>query len=213
MENIRRSDDGYVNLSDRLPQFKEAGGAESLDLSRIDDGTGILNTLRQNNAGYHKNCYMPYNSQHLLRYQNQQNKRDSNPLSSPVSRKRCKVYIGEAVCFFCNQKDSRENLCAVGEYRSGSKSNLDHVVSLTESWKDLALQLGELDVHAKLSVGDVRSSEIFYHKLHYTQFRNRHRASLAKLEKNNSVSLLQCYAMKQLLQYMYQIPTEKIHHN
>ena len=69
----------------------------------------------------------------------------------------------------------------------------------------MALQLGELDVHAKLSVADVRFSKIFYHKLHYTQFRNRHRASLAKLEKNNSVSLLQCYAMKQLSQYMYQI--------
>ena len=66
-----------------------------------------------------------------------------------MSRKRYKVYIGEAVCLFCNQKDSRENFCAAGEYRSGSKSNLDHVVSLTESWKDMALQLGELDVTCK----------------------------------------------------------------
>ena len=70
-DKLRCSDDGYIKLADRLPKFKEAGGAELLDLSRINDGTGILNTLRKNNALYHKDCFTLYNPQHLLRCQNQ----------------------------------------------------------------------------------------------------------------------------------------------
>ena len=44
----------------------------------------------------------------------------------------------------------------------------------------MALAIGNLDVHAKLCVGDVRSNEIFYHKNHLSQFHNRYRASQAK---------------------------------
>ena len=50
----------------------------------------------------------------------------------------------------------------------------------------MAVQLSELDVHAKLCYGDVRASEIYYHKTTcHMQFRNRYR-SLQQQEKNTS---------------------------
>ena len=51
---------------------------------------------------------------------------------------------------------------------------------LTEPWREMALAIGDLDIHAKLCVGDVHSNEIFYHKNHPSQFYNRYRALQAK---------------------------------
>ena len=67
------------------------------------------------------------------------------------------------------QKLSSEK-CYAGEFHSGSNANNQHVQKLTESWREMALATGNLDVHAKLCVGDVRSNEIFYHKNHLSQF-------------------------------------------
>ena len=87
--------------------------------------------------------------------------------------------IGTAVCLFCNQADKKENLCPAGEKHSSALvPNVEHVTKLTQTWKNMALQLGELDIHSKLSIGDVRSNELYYHKLHLTQFHNRYQAFL-----------------------------------
>ena len=77
-------------------------------------------------------------------------------------------------------KDSTENLCATGEFHYGSSTNNQHVQKLAESWSEMALEISDLDVHAKLCVRDVRSNEIFYHKNLFSQFHNRYRASQAK---------------------------------
>ena len=74
--------------------------------------------------------------------------------------------------FFCGERVSRENLCAVGDFHSGSSKNIQHVQKLTESWREMALAIGDLDVHTKC-VCDVRSNEIFYHKNHLSHFHNR----------------------------------------
>ena len=68
----------------------------------------------------------------------------------------------------------------------------------------MALHLGELDVLAKICIGG-----IFYHKLHYTNFCNRYRASLAKVKQSND-SLKRCFVMNQLIQYMYVISSTLI---
>ena len=73
------------------------------------------------------------------------------------------------------ERDSTENLCVAGEFHSGSSTNNQHVQKLTESWSEMALAIGNLDVHAKLCVGDVRSNEIFDHKNHLSQFHSRYR--------------------------------------
>ena len=69
-------------------------------------------------------------------------------------------------------------MIAAGKYHSGSSNpNTKHVESLMEKWKQVAMQLVELDDHAKLCCGDVRVSEIYCHKpICYTQFTKRYRS-------------------------------------
>ena len=129
----------------------------------------------------HKDCYSKFNKSHLLKCEqsHQQHLKTLAEAEDPevVSRKRNMTEIGSAVCLFCGEADSRENLCPAKElHASGDYPNTSHVKSLTKSWKEMTLQLGELDIHTKLSIGDVRASKIFYHKIHYVQFRNRYKA-------------------------------------
>ena len=100
---------------------------------------------------------------------------------------------------FCDNENYKDKLTAAGEYHSESNNpNTRHVESLTENWKQMAMELGELDIHAKLCCGDVRASKIYYHKeTCYMQFRDRYR-SLQQQEKNapteHETILLECYA-------------------
>ena len=71
----------------------------------------------------------------------------------------------------------------------------------------MAVELAELDAHAKLCCGDVQASEIYYHKATcYMQFKNRCR-SLQQQERNASTErktiLLECYAWKQISSIIY----------
>ena len=52
--SLRGSDDGYKIMAKNLPEFRTVGGAENVDFSVINDGSGILNTLKEHHALYHK---------------------------------------------------------------------------------------------------------------------------------------------------------------
>ena len=82
--------------------------------------------------------------------------------------------------FLQKERDSTENLCAEGEFHYGSSTNNQHVPKLAESWSEMTLAIGDLDVHSKLCAVDVRSNEIFYTKNLLSQFHNRYRATQAK---------------------------------
>ena len=128
--------------------------------------------------------------------------------STVILHKRTKTELGTELCSFCGERDSIENLCAAGEFHSGSSTNSQYVQKLTESWSEMALAIGDLDVHAKLYVGDARSNEIFYHKNHLSQFHNRYRASQAKKDDGTGQRkkvLLQTYAWRQISNYIYNV--------
>ena len=143
-----------------------------------------------------------------MKKREKQNEDDAKSLTEDIPHKRNKVELGKAVCLFCAGEDSEENLGAAGEYHSGGGNpNTIHVGTLTETWKHMALQLGELDIHAKLCVGDVRAREIYYHKSHLVQFRNRFRNSHVQNEDSGTKRtnlLLECYAWKQVSNYIHE---------
>ena len=193
---LRSEDASYVKLAERLPKFKEVDGFPHLDILQINDGTGILETLRRNNALYHKSCYDNTNDVHLLRLQKRHERRSSTNDEPSSSR------------IFCGNQDIKENLCAAGELHSSDPNcNASHVELLTESWKKMALKLGEQDIYSKLCVGDLRANEVFYHKHHYVAFRNRCHASFVDKEEADEKrmnTVLECYALKQIIIYMRQ---------
>ena len=70
----------------------------------------------------------------------------------------------QQLSILCAERNSTENLCVVGEFYCVNSTNNQYVQKLTESWREMALAIGDLDVHAKLCVVDVRLNEIFFHK-------------------------------------------------
>ena len=62
--------DGYKNIATNVPLFHKLNALPiHLDPKRLDNGSGIEITLRQNNAKYHQSCRMIFNNTKLGRAQ------------------------------------------------------------------------------------------------------------------------------------------------
>ena len=69
----------------------------------------------------------------------------------------------KALCLFYDNKDYKDKLTVAGEYHSlRNNPNTNHMELLTEHWRQMTMQLDELDVHVH---GDVRASEMYYYKV------------------------------------------------
>ena len=185
----RRAPISFENVTDRVKKFIQLDPSV-FDLSRIDEDTEIIQTRTSNNAFYHKGCRNNFTDSNYARLGKKvQNQRleGSLYLTPTIPHKRKKTEIGTAACLFFDSKDYKNKVAAAGEYHTGSNNpNMKLVESLTENWKQMAMQLGELNNHAKLCYRDVRSSEIYYHKVTcFMQFGNRYKSLLQK-EKNAS---------------------------
>ena len=57
LKSYKREEAGYKNIATNLPLFHEINALPiPMDIKRLDDGSGIENTLRLNNAKYHNTC-------------------------------------------------------------------------------------------------------------------------------------------------------------
>ena len=123
------------------------------ELGRLDDGTGIAETLETRNAVYHKKCQDKICQKEYNRFLTRVGKKpcsEANSSSSAViSHKRTKTELGTELCIYVERE---------------TQQKIQHVHKLTESWSEMALAINDLDVHAKLCGANVRSNEIFYHK-------------------------------------------------
>ena len=64
----KRIDDGYSQLGRNIPQFLSINKLPiKLDPVRLDDGSGIEETLRKNEAKYHSCCRILFNNTKLQR--------------------------------------------------------------------------------------------------------------------------------------------------
>ena len=58
--------DGYSMIAIKVPLFQEINQQPiRLDMSRLDDGGGIEETLRRNNAKYHRSCRLMFSNSKL----------------------------------------------------------------------------------------------------------------------------------------------------
>ena len=174
-------------------------------------GTGIAKTLETHNAVCHKECYNKTGQKEYNRLLARVRKKPCSEAisssSTAIPHKRTNTELGTELCIFCGERDSTENLCAAREFHSGCSKNNQHVQKLFESWSEMALATGDLDVHAKLCASDVRSNEIFYHKNHLSQSHNRYRASQTKKDDGTDQSkkvLRQIYAWRQISNNIHQ---------
>ena len=147
--------------------------------------------METHNAGYHKKCYDKVGQKEYNRLLARVGKKpwsEANLSSSTViQHKRTKTELGTELCIFYGERETQQKICVLQESFSTnnrSSANNQHVQILPESWCEMFLVIADLDVHAKLCVGDVRSNEIFYHKNHLSRFYNTYRALQAKKDDN-----------------------------
>ena len=126
----------------------------------------------------------------------------------PQTKKKNNLKQEKQCIYFRDNGENKDKLTAAGEYHSGSgckEPGAKYMELLKENWKQMAMQLGELDVQPVC--GDVWASDMYYHKVTcYMQFRDRYRPLLQQ-ENNASTQhetiLLECYARKEISNMIY----------
>jgi len=133
----------------------------------MDDDSGVLATLTQKGAKYHKLCRNKYDEQKLKR------------LSSPVS------VIGDTIaeCSLMNTRSSAtaadiKTLCIFcdGGPSVGSKLLNASTTDIGPKVHAQAVEMQDTQLLAKLSSTDFIAMEVKYHHKCFTQFRNKHRS-------------------------------------
>ncbi|XP_072178978.1 uncharacterized protein [Diadema setosum] len=150
---------GYASLTEDLIQFKGLRHMPmDLNLNRLDDGDGVEATLMRHSAQWHKKCRLKFNKKMFL----QQSKAESaskqqSCTSTPTVRTRSAaaqmiLQSTEPICFFCSKPAGNAGL---------------HHAATTEIDKNVrkcAIELGDAELLAKLSAGDMVAIEAKYHR-------------------------------------------------
>ena len=166
------ADDGYVLFSRNIPQFHSVSQmAIKLDPARLDDGSGIQETLKTNHAQYHASCRILFNNTKLQRAQKRQRPTgdgdEINSSSNKVPRRG--PTRQKAECFLHEEEG--------GELREAMTMKLNKKVN------KYAKTISDGKLLAKLSAGDVVAQEQKYHPTCLVALYTRERAHLHELKE------------------------------
>ena len=103
----KAADDGYGLSVRNIPQFHSVNQLPiKLDPARLDDGSGIQETLKTNHAQYHASCRILFNNTKLQRAQKRKRPTgdgdESNSSSNKVPRRGPTPQKAE--CFLCEEE-------------------------------------------------------------------------------------------------------------
>lgn len=108
-------------------------------------------------------------------------------------------------CKKCKQDDLR----AAGQLYSNvrDKSDHRHVKQFTEQVLNMAMDLNDTTILEKLSTGDVKAKELFYHNKCYAYYKYLHQQKLSKKDTTPGniyleIKLLQEFAMNSVVNYL-----------
>lgn len=163
--------DGYLSLEKQLKEFKNLNATPSeilVPTDKLDDGSGIADTLKSHNAKYHKSCRLNCSASRLKRKQDkQQGQPEPNPQPSPKKLRSAKPSSTEILsCVICNGNQS-EDLHKVET--EPVDANLRQWAQSTKNF----LLLGKLITTA----ADAHAGDIYYHGYCYTKLRYEDQAA------------------------------------
>ena len=159
---------GYSSLAKNIEQFAEIGALpETINVARLDEGSGIEATIKEHQAVWHKSCAMKYNNTQLTRMQKRKySEGDMFHSSSPV-KTRSNFTKHDAskgdVCFFCDEASSAKDLRKV-------MTDVDNRI------RRCATELNDTLLLAKLADGDMFARDALYHPKCLAALYNRTRA-------------------------------------
>ena len=73
--------------------------------------------------------------------------------------------IPNPICIICSEHDAIENVYVAGAFHASKwKLNTEHVIKLTNNWRDIAVYIGNNALVSSLMIGDRGANCSFYHK-------------------------------------------------
>ena len=147
---------GCSTIVENLKQF-ESIECLSFSLERLDEqGKGTEETLKRNNACIHNQCKLAYSKTRLQRAEKRKfaKSMEAGQESPKFIRKQKSFTESKSLCFFCGEDNSSAQLH--GAYTVGDDSMDDRV-------RKCAVRLGDKQLLAKLSAGDLVTQEAKYH--------------------------------------------------
>ena len=198
----REAPKGYKSLARNLEELHFLNALPlNIELSRLNDGTGIESTLMTNSAKWHKSCWLLCNKTQIDRARKR--KEAQQPPETPNSPLNSRLRSSfsyqnfdikdELSCFFCDQTVDLE------EHKShkAATQNFDKRV------RAMVTELRDTKLLAKMSCGDLIALDAVYHKDCFTALYTRHRSLSRKTDaelhhdiKSESV------ALAELMSYM-----------
>ena len=185
-------------LSNNIYQFYSLGALPiPLNPKRLDDGDGIVTTLKNNNACYHISCKLLFSRQKLQRAQDKSvsKKRKSDLVCEATREKRKRYEKSDPTCFICEAKDGIQKLHNVETF------------NFCEKLRSFASELNETKLLKVVSCEDPIAQELKYHKKCYNTLSNRVRALRSMQEKEiNETSENHAYprAFAEVVTYIYE---------
>ena len=146
---------GYVNLAEDLILFNDnACLPKSLDISRLNDGNGIEETLRNHCAKFHTTCRLLYSKSRLQRAIKRKHPGDESDSEEQrnTGHRHPRQKTNTLVCLFWDKPGSLTEPL--------HEAMIDQV---THRVKQCAITLLDERLMAKVSSGDLVASEAKYH--------------------------------------------------
>ena len=84
------------------------------------------------------------------------------------------LQVPNPICIVCGEHDAVENVHAAGAFHASKlKLNSEHVMKLTNIWRDIVVYIGDNALVNKQMIVDLGANSSFYHKRCSTNLYNR----------------------------------------
>ena len=156
---------------------------------RFNDSPALYNELVRNKAVIHKSCSSVYNKQkferkkrkfdHFIGEKEDEKEspecdtKESTALGPRCTRRSLEMRTFSPTCFFCEEGESKGRL------------HNCQTLQLSEKVNSMAIELGESNLIAKMSIGDMVATEAKYHKSCLNKIFNRYRSLQMKSQDSD----------------------------
>lgn len=194
---------GYTTMAANLVKFDELGKLpRTVQLQRLDEGQGVEATMVAHQAKWHKTCMLQYNNT-MLRRAEKRLIASSSAFGSTdnVPGKRTRTHSSEATtsgtsCFFCG-KSGTETLHEVATFQVDTRV------------RKCAAQVGDNELMARLSMGDMVALEAKYHSKCLLALYYRAKTTVEAEQKTDHEGVMSRIVLAELVLYIEETHLEE----
>ena len=182
-------------IGKNIPMFQSINDMPiKFDPARLDEGSGVEETLRANKAKYHQSCRGLFSNTRLARAQKRAaNSSSSAEAESSSKLRRASLDSKRCVCFLCEQESPPSELRQA------------MTMQLNKRLNECAQNLNDGRLLAILSAGDVVAQELKYHATCLAALYNKEKTHLSRnassMEEESSSNIYPI-VFSELLAYM-----------